>query len=395
MANVPLSSLLGNALNISGGVLGSVFYQNAPNVTLTVAPNTTTTRKYLMQQGTGSAGAAPDWASIDAADIQSGTLNIARSWALTGDVTSTAGSSATTIAAGAVTLAKMANVATGSVFYRRTAGTGVPEVQTLATLKSDLGLSGTNSGDQTTISGNAGSATVLQTARTINGTSFNGSASITTATWGTARTITIGSTGKSIDGSANVSWSLAEIGAIATGASATLDIVSTSRLYAGWDSGIVGSISCNNWFRSSGQTGIYFSDYVGGWYMTDTTYVRSYNNKAVAASDFVISSDRRLKTAVTPLVYRGRIDPVSFYWIKEGTLDLGFIADQVEQLYPEVIGTIDGEDAEGNPTKIKQLSYQKLTAVLAAQINGLEDTVTELRGEVAELKQLVLSLLNK
>jgi len=38
--------------------------------------------------------------------------------------------------------------------------------------------SGINTGDQTTISGNAGSATVLQTARTINGVSFNGSANI-------------------------------------------------------------------------------------------------------------------------------------------------------------------------------------------------------------------------
>lgn len=40
-------------------------------------------------------------------------------------------------------------------------------------------LSGTNTGDQTTVSGNAGSATILQNARTINGTSFNGSANIT------------------------------------------------------------------------------------------------------------------------------------------------------------------------------------------------------------------------
>jgi hypothetical protein len=46
----------------------------------------------------------------------------------------------------AVTLAKMADVPTASVF-RKTAATGVPEVQTLATLKADLGLVGTNSGD--------------------------------------------------------------------------------------------------------------------------------------------------------------------------------------------------------------------------------------------------------
>lgn len=47
-----------------------------------------------------------------------------------------------------VTLQKMADVASSTVFYRKTAGTGSPEVQTLAQLKSDLGLSGINSGDQ-------------------------------------------------------------------------------------------------------------------------------------------------------------------------------------------------------------------------------------------------------
>ena len=41
---------------------------------------------------------------------------------------------------------------------------------------------------------------------------FSGSAS----KWTTARTLTIGSTGKSVDGSGNVSWSLSEIGAAAT-----------------------------------------------------------------------------------------------------------------------------------------------------------------------------------
>ena len=65
------------------------------------------------------------------------------------------------------------------------------------------------------LSGNATTATTLQTARTINGTSFNGGANITTANWGTARTLTIGSTGKSVNGSGNVSWSLSEIGAAA------------------------------------------------------------------------------------------------------------------------------------------------------------------------------------
>jgi hypothetical protein len=65
----------------------------------------------------------------------------------TGDVT---GATALTIAAGAVSLAKMADIATASLIYRKTAGTGVPETQTIATLKTDLGLTGTNTGDQAT-----------------------------------------------------------------------------------------------------------------------------------------------------------------------------------------------------------------------------------------------------
>ena len=61
------------------------------------------------------------------------------------------------------------------------------------------------------LSGNATTATTLQTSRTINGTSFNGSANIVTSYWGTARTITIGNTGRSVNGSANYSWSHTDI----------------------------------------------------------------------------------------------------------------------------------------------------------------------------------------
>jgi hypothetical protein len=52
-------------------------------------------------------------------------------------------------------------------------------------------ISGTNTGDQTTVSGNAGSATVLQTARTINGVSFDGSANITVAAAGSTLSDTV------------------------------------------------------------------------------------------------------------------------------------------------------------------------------------------------------------
>lgn len=75
---------------------------------------------------------------------------------LTGNVTgSGTGSFAATIANSAVTLAKMADMATASFIGRNTAGTGAPEVLSVATVKTLLGLTGTNSGDQTiTLTGN-------------------------------------------------------------------------------------------------------------------------------------------------------------------------------------------------------------------------------------------------
>lgn len=60
--------------------------------------------------------------------------------------------------------------------------------------------------------GAANSANKLTTARTINGTSFDGSGNITTSSWGTARNVTVGGTTKSVNGSGNVSWSMDEIG---------------------------------------------------------------------------------------------------------------------------------------------------------------------------------------
>lgn len=78
-------------------------------------------------------------------------------------------------------------------------------------------LSGTNTGDQTTITGNAGSATILQTARNINGVSFNGSADITvTAAAGTL-------TGATLASGVTAS-SLTSLGTIASLVATTADI---------------------------------------------------------------------------------------------------------------------------------------------------------------------------
>lgn len=157
----------------------------------TTASNAASSAATSAATATTKAGEASTSATSAANSASAAAASAASAAALTdgnkGDITISAGGTVWSLNLKAVTLTKMADVASGTVFYRKSVGTGSPETQTLATLKADLGLSGTNTGDQTTISGNAGTATTLQTARTIaisgkakgTATSFNGSANIT------------------------------------------------------------------------------------------------------------------------------------------------------------------------------------------------------------------------
>lgn len=257
------------------------------------------------------------------------------------------------------------------------------------------------------LSGNASSATRLQTARTINGTSFDGTSNIVTSYWGTARTLSLtgNATGSvSMNGSANVSMNVNVNYATSAGNADTLDGVhngnvtaailasqgnktaisgtttapSGVRLYQIYNNGYpctygnlisiggsgqgelacewtvssalghlyyrskrdvaskawsswgtvaftsdnvasatklqtartiwgqtfngtapvsgdmtgVGNISASGditatsfyasyWFRSTGQTGWYSETYGGGWYMTDSSWLRAYNGKSI------------------------------------------------------------------------------------------------------------------
>ena len=119
--------------------------------------------------------------------------------------------------------------ASGSVSFNGSSNVNIPlVVATQPTATNDTTIATTafvqavNSAD----TGSAATALTLKTARTINGTSFNGSANITTANWGTARNFTIGSTTRSVNGASNLSWTLTDIGALGVSANA----VSASKL---------------------------------------------------------------------------------------------------------------------------------------------------------------------
>ncbi len=123
---------------------------------------------------------------------------------------------------------KLAGVATGATanatdaaLRDRATHTGTQAIGTVTGLQAALD-------GKLDTAGNAATATKLATARTIGGVSFDGSANInlpgvnaagtqdttgSAAKWTTARTLTLGATGKSVDGSGNVTWTLAEMGA--------------------------------------------------------------------------------------------------------------------------------------------------------------------------------------
>lgn len=79
---------------------------------------------------------------------------------------------------------------------------------------------------------NVASATKLATARTINGTNFDGTANITTAYWGTARNIKIGEVTKSVNGSANVEFTRNDM-----------------KVAAGAEVVFYGTPTANGWYR--------------------------------------------------------------------------------------------------------------------------------------------------
>ena len=95
-------------------------------------------------------------------------------------------------------------------------GSGNVVLQLPTTINANV--SGNIKGASSSCTGNAATASKLQTARTINGASFDGSGNITTANWGTARAVSIqdhnaGHTGSavSVNGSSNVTLKLPSV----------------------------------------------------------------------------------------------------------------------------------------------------------------------------------------
>lgn len=81
-----------------------------------------------------------------------------------------------------------------------------------------------------------------------------------------------------------------------TTTSPTVHTLTATRICAGHDPGIDNSISCSNWFRSSGNTGWYNTTYKGGWYMSDTSWIRTHNSVGIYTSKIYAESSIRMSS---------------------------------------------------------------------------------------------------
>jgi Chaperone of endosialidase len=111
------------------------------------------------------------------------------------------------------------------------------------------------------------------------------------------------------------------------------------------------------------------------------------------AVGFQNCSDYRFKKDFTPITSAldniGQIQAYSYFWKQDefpaygfnNSKQIGFIAQEIEKFYPEVVST----DANG----YKSVDYGKLTPVLLVAVNELNDKVTKLQAENDALKAKV------
>ena len=113
-------------------------------------------------------------------------------------------------------------------------------------------------------------------------------------------------------------------------------------------------------------------------------------NGAIQGTSFNASSDRRLKTNIVDisdaLTRVNRLRGVSFQWNKKpGKEIFGVIAQEVEEVIPELVHTNDTENEDG--FKQKSIHYDGITPYLIEAIKTLTHQQTDLKEEVETLKQ--------
>lgn len=177
---------------------------------------------------------------------------------------------------------------------------------------------------------------------------LNSNTGVTAATYGSSTNIpviVINSNGR-ISSASNV--------AITTGTTITDDITTNATYYLTLTTAVAGSINTAN----VSATKLFFNPSTG----------------LLTSTDYNSSSDITLKTDIKDIV--GALDTIkqlsgkSFTWIAGGAKGYGLIAQEVEQIIPNIVVTNDG---------IKGINYINIIAFLIESIKELSSQVDQLK----------------
>lgn len=233
------------------------------------------------------------------------------------------------------------------------------------------------------------------------------------ATLTTARTLTIGNTGKTFDGSANVAWSLAEIGAAPaahshgeylpmTGGTLVGPLAtrvaghSVGALGGGGAFSVMGDATSGA-VMSFHRAGVYALNMgldtdsvfrLGGWTDGENTYRFAIDPEGnfVARGNVTAYSDIRLKTDIQvipqALAKVQQLRGVTYERIDSGERQTGVIAQEVQAVLPEAVINMNDDN------KTLSVAYGNMVGLLIEAIKELNHKVDRQAREISELRSL-------
>lgn len=257
-----------------------------------------------------------------------------------------------------------------------------------------------NGGITGTLTGNASTATTLQTGRAINGTTFNGSANITTSYWGTTRTFYINDPSRahynsySVNGSGNVDMYLPST---MTGFSSI-----TSTTFSGSLSGNASSASTAT--KLTNTRTIWGQDFNGtanvSGSLTGVASITASGNITAAGAITAksSSSDIRLKKNIkeyNALAIINKLKSVKYYWNDTAKANSPIFNDNEEHYGLIAQDLLINGYSQWVSNCFKDyyvIQYERLIPVLWRGIQQVDNEVATLKKKIATLEKELSSV---
>jgi hypothetical protein len=350
------------ATNLAGGAANRIAYQTSAGISDFIAAPTASNQVLNWN------GSAFTWSAgtISGIALGSNLATLTFGTFLTG--TSYNGSGAVTLATNAT------NANTASTLVARDASGNFSAGTITATLSG-------NATTSSSTSGNAATATALQTARTIGGVSFNGTANINLPGVNTAGNQNTSGSSASCTGNSATATTATTANALNAANNYSVTRLTATPNTSGVSTGITAVNGDMTAYRSGGTTGVIYLSSAGSHYLYwDGTNYNLNSGNLVCTGNVTAYSDERLKKdwAELPenfLSQLARIKHGTYTRIDSGDRQAGVSAQQMQAFLPEVVQT----DEKGNLT----LAYGNAALVAAVK---LAERVVALEARIAALE---------